>query len=336
MNSQEFSALVARNEIPSVLFFEGREEHLKQEALKSLRQKLLPPGMEDLNEARLAAPETDEIIAAAETLPFLADRRLIVIRDYPAIVGRSEAEDRLLSYLPSVPPTAVLLFYCVQPVKQKKIKNVVQKLGGLVKFEPLKDRELTSFVTGAFHDLGRECDARTADALIFTVGTDMNQLLNEIAKIAAFHPEDPKVHPDDIAALASPSAEVKVFSLVDALIAGKDGKAFALLQDLLRNGESRTGILFMVLRQFRLMQHIKIMQYEKLTSAQIYEALGMSPWSGQQYVKQAASYTGRQVKEAVALCLNTDYEVKAGLLREEGALESVMLRLLQLRKPKDT
>jgi len=334
MNFQEFADLVSRNKIPSVLFFEGSEERLKQDALKMLREKLLPEGLADLNEVLLTAPETDAIIAAAETLPFMADRRLILLRDFPAVVGRSEADDRLLSYLPYVPPTAVVLFYCVQPVKQKKIKNAVQKLGGLVRFDPLKDYEATSFVTRIFRDLGRECDDRTADLLIFTCGTDLNQLQNEAAKIAAYHPENPRISPDDVRALATPSSENRVFNLVNALISGNEGKTFSLLRDLLRNGENRTGILFMLLRQFRLMQQIKIMLYEKRSPKDIQEALGIkNAWAAQQTMKQAASYTGRQVRDAVALCLNTDYEVKSGALREEGALETVMLRLLLMRKP---
>ena len=85
-------------------------------------EALLPEGLEDLNETRLAAPETDGIIAAAETLPFMSDRRLVLLRDHPAVVGRADADDHLLTYLPSVPPTAVLLFYCVLPVRQKKIR----------------------------------------------------------------------------------------------------------------------------------------------------------------------------------------------------------------------
>ena len=331
MTRQEFLKKLNEGSIPSVLFFEGPEEHMKQEALALLRKALLPEGFEDLNESRLTDPETDALIAASETLPFMADRRLVLVRDHPAIVGRGEADDRLISYLPQVPSTTVLVFYCVLPVKQKKIRNAVQKLGGIVQFSPMSDTELTTFVTRAFHDLGRECDARTADFLIFTCGSDANLLLNEIAKIASFHPDNPAVSPDDIRALATASTESSVFDLVNAVVSGDGSAAFRKLNHLLMNGEQRTMILSMLLRQFRLMQHVKIMQYEKRSSAEIASLLGMKPFAVQQYTRQAALYNGRQVKEAVALCLDTDLAVKSGELRDEGALETVMLKLLQLR-----
>ncbi|MBQ9211413.1 MAG: DNA polymerase III subunit delta [Clostridia bacterium] len=332
MNHQEFARLLAQKQLPPVLLFEGPEEYLKESALQALRKAILPEGLEDLNENRMTAPETAEIIAAAETLPFMADQRLILLRDFPAIVGRGEAEEKLLEYLPHVPPTAILLFYCVQPVKQKKIKNVIAKMGGVVEFKALTDRELTGFVTNEFHALGRECDARTADFLVFTVGNDLIQLRGEIAKIAAYHPEEPRINPEDVKQLATPSMESKVFDMVEAVIAGQDGKAFAILRNLLQNGEKRIMILAMLLRQFRLMQHVKIMQFEKKSNQEITSALGMSSWVAGQYMRQAGLYTGRQVKEAVNLCLETDLQIKSGLLREEGALEAVMLKLLLLRK----
>ena len=333
MDHLEFARRLEQRSLPSVLFFEGPEEHLKQTALQNLRRALLPEGMEELNESRLNAPETDELIAAAETLPFMADQRLILLRDHPAATGRAEADDRLLEYLPQAPSTAVIVFYCVQPVRQKKIKNAVQKLGGLVEFKPLTVAALTSFITDAFHQQGRECDARTADLLIFIAGADTNRLLNEVAKISAYHPEEPRVSAEDIQALAVPTSESKVFSLVDAILAGQAARAFSLLESLLLSGETRTMILFMLMRQFRLMQHIKIMQYEKRTQQQMMDGLSMNPYAFRQLLRQASGYNGRQVKEAVALCLDTDYQVKSGRLREEGAVESVMLRLLQLKKP---
>lgn len=332
MNHLEFSRLLDQKKIPSVLLFEGPEEYLKETALRNLRKALLPEGLEDLNENRLDSPDTAALIAAAETLPFMAERRLILLRDYSAVTGRGEADEKLLEYLAHVPSTAVILFYCVLPIRQKKIRNLVQKQGGLVEFKPLGDRELTSFVTGAFHDLGRECDARTADLLVFTSGHDLNLLLGEISKIASYHPEMPRIDPADVRALATPSSESRVFDMVNAILAEDENRAFSLLRTLLQNGESRIMILGMLLRQFRLMQHIKIMQYEKKSPADIYAALGMGSWVAQQYVRQAASYTGRQVKNAVALCLETDLNIKSGKLREEGALEALMIRLLLIRK----
>jgi len=335
MDRKDFDRLLAGGNIPSVLLFEGEEEHMKQTALDALSKKLLPEGLEDLNRTLLEAPETDQIIAAAETLPFMADRRLIVVRNHPALVGRADADERLTGYLPSVPASAVLLFFCTQkPDARKKLYVAVKKLNGIVVFSPLRDRELTSFVTSAFRDLGKECDDRTADFLIFTSGSDTGLLLTEIAKVAAHAGDSPSIHPDSIRAVATPSTECTVFQMVDAVVSGQSSRAFTLMRSQLLDGTDRMYMLSMLLRQFRLLQHIKIMQYEKRTAAEIRSALGVPPFAVDQYVRQASGWSNGKVKTAVNLCFDTEYAVKSGRLNADGAVEAVMLKLLNLRPAK--
>lgn len=334
MTPSDFSALLSHRKLPSVLLFRGEDQIQKREALSALRKALLPEGLEDLNETVLEDPDADAVIAAAETLPFMADRRLVMIRDYAPLVGRKEPEDRLLDYLPQAPASAVILFFCVQPVdRKKKLCKILEKLGGDVDFEPLKGPALTSFVVRAFRELGRECPERTADYLIFTSGTDTAVLLSEAAKIAALHPEDPTVTPEDVSALATPSTENHIFRLTDAICAGQTDRALTLLRDLLLNGERPEGIIAILLRQFRLLQHIKIMQYEKRSSADIQTALGLkSSFALQSWLTQARAFTGGQVKAAVAFCLEADLASKNGQLTGTSALDALVLKLLLLRK----
>ena len=263
----------------------------------------------------------------------MSDRRLIIVRDLPALVGRAEADERLLAYLPSVPDTAVLLFYCTgKPDGRKKLYNAVKKLGGIVTFAPLRDAELTRFVVSAFHDSGKECDDRTAEYLVFTVGSDAGLLRNEIQKLVSWATDRSFILADDIATLATPSTECTVFQMVDAVVTGQRSRAFTLLRNQLLSGTDRISILAMLLRQYRLLQHIKIMQYEKRGIDFIRSALGVPPFAVDQYVRQASGYTGGQVKNAVRICFEMEYAVKSGRLSQDGAVEAVVLKLLNLRE----
>lgn len=339
MERKDFEQLLLRDAfaVPSVLLFEGDEEHLKQTALDALCRKILPEGLEELNRSLLENPETDQIIAAAETMPFMADRRLVIVRNHPALMGRAEADERLVEYLPSTPSGTILLFYCIsKPDGRKKLYTAIKKLNGIVTFSPLHDRELTSFVTSAFRDLGKECDDRTADFLIFTCGSDTGMLLNEISKVAAHSGDAASIHPDSVRAVATPSTECTVFQMVDAVVAGQSSRAFTLMRNQLLAGSDRIYMLSMLLRQFRMLQHIKIMQYEKRSSQEIRSALGVPGFAADQYIRQASGYTNGQIKNAVSICFDTEYAIKSGRLNQEGALESVMLKLLHLRRKNET
>ena len=323
MDRKDFERALSQRSLPSVLLFEGEEEQLKQEALSLLRAAFLPAGMEALNETVLEDPEADRLIADAETQPFMADRRLVVVRDYTALTGRAEADEKLLSWLPSVPETTILLFYCTgKPDGRKKL------------FAPLRGAELVRFVTDAFKEAGKECDARTAEYLIFTVGDDAGLLKTEIRKLASYAGERPVIVASDVSALATPSTECTVFQMVDAVVTGQKSRALTLLRNQLLSGTDRMAILAMLLRQYRLLQHIKIMQYEKCSGDYIRSALGVPPFAVEQYMRQASGYTGGQVKSAVRICFDTEYAVKSGRIAQEGAVESVVIRLLTLREMK--
>ena len=336
MDRKDFERLLTQGSLPSVLLFEGEEEHLKQTALDNLCARLLPEGLEDLNRTVLDAPETDLIISASETLPFMSDRRLVIVRNHAALTGRAEADERLTDYLPSVPASTILLFFCtLKPDGRKKLYTAIKKLNGIVVFSPLRDKELTVFVTGAFRNLGKECDERTADFLIFTCGSDTGLLLTEIAKVASHAGNAPSIHPDSVRAVATPSAECTVFQMVDAVVSGQSSRAFLLMRNQLLAGADRMYMLSMLLRQFRLLQHIKIMQFEKRSAAEIRSALGVPPFAVDQYVRQAAGWSNGQVKSAVNICFDTEYAIKSGRLNQEGALEAVILKLLNLRIKED-
>ena len=119
--------------------------------------------------------------------------------------------------------------------------------------------------------------------------------------------------------------------MVDAVVTGQNSRALLLLRNQLLSGTDRMVILAMLLRQYRLLQHIKIMQYEKCGNDFIRSALGVPPYAVDQYLRQASGYSGGQIKKAVSICFDTEYAVKSGRMPLEGAVESVVIKLLALR-----
>lgn len=332
MDRKEFSQLIKAGSVSGAYLFEGVEENIKAATLQSLRKAILPEGMEELNESVMDAPEASAIIAACETLPFLADKRLVIVREHPALTGRSDADEKLLTYIPQVPESAVLVFLCRGKADaRKKLYGAIKKVGGIVTFAPLTDAELNAWVVKTFAGLGKSVAPQTASVLTFTVGSDTALLRREIDKLAALAGDRDTVTEEDVHAVATRSVECTVFEMVDAVVAGQTAKAFGLLRDMLTTGSDRLGILAMLLRQFRLMQHIKIMQYEKLAPADIKSRLGIAPFAAERCMRQAAGYTGGQVKRAVQICLSAEYKVKSGGWNQEGALEAAMLEIFALK-----
>ena len=332
MDRKMFAEAVKGGKLQGVYLLEGTEEELKAGALSAIRKALLPEGMEQLNESVMDNPATSELIAAAETLPFMADKRLLLVREHAALL-RGEADDRLLDYLQHTPDTAVIVFYHRGKADaRKKLYRTIAKYGTVVSFEPMHDAELNDWIRQSFQQAGKNCSAQTASLLAFTSGTDAARLRGEIGKLISFAGDRSEITQEDVQRIATHCAEYTVFNMVDAVVAGQEARAFSLMRDMLVMGEERLGILAMLLRQYRLLQHVKIMQYEKRTPQQMQEALGVKGFVLERCIRQARALRGPYVKQAVEICLNTEYQVKSGQMNQEGCLEAALLHLFALRR----
>jgi DNA polymerase-3 subunit delta len=314
--------------------FHGAEEHVKRSALQRLRDAVLPEGLEALCETVLDNPAAADVVAAAETLPMMGDRRLVVVRDSALLVaGRSKDEaadsERLTAYLPKLPDCALVVFYCHGAADgRKKLSLALGKLGTAVKFDPLGDEELLRWMRGMLKAEGdKTIGAREAQHLAFTAGRDLALLTGELQKLAHYLGERRAVEAEDIDAVATRSLEYTVFQLVDALVEGQEARAFGMLAAMLENGEARLGILAMLLRQYRMLLTLKWMQAEGIDRTAQQRRLGVPPFVYDRARKQALGYTLERLKAAVALCVDTDFAVKSGRLHEEDALERAMLTL---------
>lgn len=93
----QLQAQIRGKTLRGVYLFDGEEENMKQAAWNAIRKAVLPEGLEELNENILDAPEVDALIAACETLPFMGDTRLVLVRDQAGLnTAKSDVDDRLL------------------------------------------------------------------------------------------------------------------------------------------------------------------------------------------------------------------------------------------------
>lgn len=334
MDRTIFTKAISNKALHGAYLLEGVEENIKQAAVAAARKAILPEGLEQLNETTMENPDTSALIAACETMPFMSDQRLVIVHEHSALM-RGEADEQLIDYIPRVPDTTVLLF--IQRGKadaRKKLYKAIDKQKTVVSFNTLSENELNDWICARFQKAGRSCSRQVAALISFTAGSDTMQLRTELEKLVDYTEERTEITEDDVRTVVTRSADYNAFQLVDLVVGGQESKALALLREMLVSGEERLGILAKLLRQYRILQHIKIMQYEKKSQKQMQEYLGIPGFALDRSIRQAHGLTGGQVKEAVALCLDTEYRIKSGELNQEGAVEACVLKLLTMRHPR--
>ena len=356
MNYQAFQALIKQGKIASCYLLEGEEEYIKQQMLALLAGKILSPGMEAMNRTDLTNPPADAIISAAETLPFMSERRLVVVRECPYLAlskkggGEETAEaeedekggktkkaakdpdlDSLLNYLPTLPAETCLIFYQKGKAdSRKKLYTTLKKMNAIVTIERMTDADCAGWLVKKLKKLGKTMDYATANHMVFTVGTDAALLNQEIEKLAASVADREVITKEDIEAICTHSVESNVFNMIDAQVAGHTGKALALLRDMQQLGESPFMVLSLLLRQYRILYHLRRLESEGVEQNKLAELTGIAPYFLSRSRQQANAFSLEKLREAYDYLVENEFLLKQGRLPQQGCAENAMLRLEEI------
>ncbi len=340
MKHSEFFAALKKGEIGRCYLFEGEEEFTKRSALQAIRKMVAGGDFAEMNDTRLSNPPPDELIAAAETLPFLSDRRFIEVRDCALLMsGKSKEYDedtavrRLDEYMGQLPDSVCIVFYMRGKADgRKKFYQILKKKALIVSFDPLDDRELAQWIAKTLGKAGKKISMAACQRLWFSAGRDLTLLDNEIGKLIAYAGEKEEITEADIQAICIQSTEYKVYDMADTLLSGQGKKAMGMLNALLRDGEERLMLLSLLGRQCRQLRYAKAMAAQGAQQGEIAGKIGVPPFAVKKTLDLARQYTMKQLADMARLCLETEYQVKSGQLMDVGSLERVMLEILSMRE----
>lgn len=326
--------------IGGILIFHGPEEYAKDRAVEALKAKLVPPGMEALNYLYLEGEHANaaEIRRAAETLPFMAEKRLIVVRDYPMIGPSSRgsgldtrqeaAELELLTR--RFPETSCLVF--LQRVAVDREKAAWKLLSGkadIVEFARLSEDELAAQLAKMAKLGGCAISRDVARYMIQYCSDDLEMLNHEMEKVCSHAVTGSGISRQDIEAVCVQSQESKVFQVIDNLFAGQGREAMRKLRTMTQDDTDSMALLSLIERQARLMAAAKAAGRGADARA-LSSQLGVKPFVMESAARQANRWTSGDLALIVSMCVDADMSIKQGLADNQAAVELLSMRVVAL------
>ena len=175
----------------------GEEAYLKKQYRDRITKAIFPDG-DTVNYAYYEGKGINpgELIDLAETMPFFADRRLIVIENSGFF---KNASPELADYIKTMPDTACFLFVENEADKRGKMYKAVKSKGRVVEMARQDEKTLLYWVAGNVKKEGYKIKEQTARYLLSTTGTDMENLEKELEKlIVKLEKEEKTDHTDDV------------------------------------------------------------------------------------------------------------------------------------------
>jgi DNA polymerase-3 subunit delta len=273
-----------------------------------------------------ATATADDVVNAANTMPFMSERRLVIVRDVDKM--DAAALEQLAGYARDPAPYTALVLVASKIAKNSRIYKAVTSTGVAYEYAAPKRNEYAAEVVRLFRERGKRVELRVAQRLVDIVGRDLRRLDGEAEKIAAFAGDAGSVSMSDVDAVAAASAETSVFELTDAVGERDAARSLRLLGKLLDAGETPLGIEGMLARHVRALIGAKALSERGLQPDAMAGEIGMAPWQARNAARQASRYEAPELARALAGLAAAEEEMKtsptdAGLVIERWIVRTV-------------
>ncbi len=274
-----------------------------------------------------------EILNAVTSFPFLAEKRLVIVKNLVAHITRKGAGEtgkqavaRLEDNLPGLPEWARLVM--VERVTLSDSNPLVKlarahQAGYEKAYNAPKDS--TAWILKRASDAySVEIEPRAAQALASVTGEDLRRADNELVKLVSYVDGQRPISEEDVATLTPYVAEANIFAMVDAIATGKGEIALTLLHRLLENdpGDGGFGLYGMIVRQFRLLLLAKEHLTLNNSRAGLREALGLkSEYPANKAADQSREFSLAQLEEIYRALQDYDLQMKTGRISPQLALD---------------
>lgn len=308
----------------------GEENYLKKQYKERFVKALLPEG-DIMNYAHYEGKGIDvrEVIDLAETMPFFAERRVLVFENTGFFKSAAGAE--LADYLKELPETAYFLFVEDEVDKRGKMYKAVKSKGRAVELPFQDENTLKRWVVG---QIGRENKKITeADVVYFLnkVGIDMENITKELEKLFCYALERDVITRADIDAVCVTQISNHIFDMVNAVAEKQQKKALDLYYELLTLKEPPMRILFLLTRQYRGLYQVKQLAQKGYGRKEIAEKAGLHPFAVGKFMEQAKRFQVKELRAILEDSVDIEQRVKTGLLTDTMAVEVFLVKYSQGR-----
>lgn len=307
-----------------VYLFYGEEDYLKYQYRDRLCRALNPDG-DTMNFTSFEGKglSQGEIIDLAETMPFFAPRRVILLQDTGFFKNQAP---ELAAYMETLPDYLCMIFVEQEVDKRSKMFKAVKKAGSAVEFSTQDEKTLMRWVLGQMKREGKKITQRDMELFLTKTGTDMGNIDRELEKLLCYTMGRDVITGEDIEAVCTTQINNKIFEMVRAVAEKQQKKALDLYYDLLALKEPPMRILFLLARQFNLLLQVKELAASGTDQATMAKRTGLQAFVVRNYVRYAGKYTEEELKEAVRAFTQAEEDVKTGRMEDVLSVELLIVK----------
>lgn len=306
--------------IRMTIVLSGNNDFARHAELKRLVSEFVASyGEFGLEYANAGETELGRLLENVSSTPFLAPRRMIVLRD----IGTNKSlAEHVEEFLAAVAETTDLLIEERKFDKRLNLYKTLKKNTDFREFNELDERGLQTWLVGEASSRGGQLQPADARVLIERAGTNQLALSNELDKLLAY---DDKVTRAVINQLVEPLPQGSVFDLLDAAFAGNRQKAMQLYDDQRRQQVEAQAIMGMIAWQVHIIAVCKLNEQAGVET--IAREAKLNPYVVRKSLAAAKQKNSQDVKELVHKALKLDVRLKSENIDADDAVRHFLLTI---------
>ncbi|MDO5441053.1 MAG: DNA polymerase III subunit delta [Bacillota bacterium] len=304
--------VIASKDLPAVILLHGKERFMIEWAIKSLKNAVVNPATESMDYTLFNEKDDTEmeIIAACETLPFMSERKVVVVKDIDV---------DLSDYISDIPNTTLLIIVQNTVDKRKSLYKKIEKIGLAYDFTALDEATLVSWVHKRIPNISKQdilMFATTAGYFDKDRSYELFSFENDLAKAKALYEGKEVITYEDMLAISSADTENNAFKLLDAAFSDRKSEAMRMLNEY----ENISDIL-----RFHglLCSQLEIM----VEARENPNIAGINPYRLKKAIEASSKLSTARLKAALSACYKIENEIKSGRIDARLSLELFIAKI---------
>lgn len=221
MSPDEAVAEAQKGRLRPVYLLVGSERLFSDQVVRALKEATLVGGVAGLNEDQFTAGEVevDAVLAAARTLPMMARRRWVLVRQLERwdAENKKAALDRLAQYAEEPAETTVLVLLGPNLDKRRRLVNLARKQGWLIDCESPKRQDLPRWIAQRARDRGHRIAPAVAELLAELAGPELGPLADALERVCLYVGEGQEITEPAVSECVVRLRSATVWELVGAV-----------------------------------------------------------------------------------------------------------------------
>ena len=325
---------------PVVYVLNGEDEYAISTFLSALQGRMGDPAIAEMNTTRIDGRSLsfDALTNAVRAMPFLAQRRLVIITNPLAKLNNPSIREKFEALLGQIPPTTALVLVEYRLLTDDRdrragkthwLEKWAEQAGShafLRTFSIPRGDAMVQWIMDRARAAGGQFTSEAAEHLAEQVGDEPRLLDQEIHKILMYVNFKRPAEPDDVDHLTPLSRQADIFTLVDGLASHAGREAQGMLHRLLEE-QDVLSIFGMVVRQFRLLLLVHELMDKGGNEADIIHELRVSPFVARKLIPQARRFTPESLEAIYHQLLEMDVMAKTSQLEGDLGLDMLVASL---------